>query len=211
MNNNHTLSMNEKRFGIPLRVLSLINLFLASFSMVQCVMILLNEYNLGEVSMFVVCIFLLITPLAFAATLLFAFGTHRIAKGEGADNNIVYGFALMVLLAVDNLIYIPIHYGMSEGASFLILGGIELICLIIFFLYYQNIGNRALVIVAGVLLILSFGFELLEAIRLVQADDVAANLYSIYNLVKKSLNALIAVQALLFVFGLIRGVGEKEQ
>lgn len=210
MNNNHTLTLNEKYFGMPLRVLSLINLFLASFAMVQCVMILLNEYNLGEVSMMVVFIFLLITPLAFVATLFFAFGTHRIAKGIGADNNIIFGFALMILLAVDNLIYIPIHYEASQAASFFILGGIELICLIIFFLYYQNIGNRVLSICAGVLLILSFGFEMIEAIRLIQAEDVGISLYSIYNLVKKTLNTLIGVQALLFVFGLNRSVKVKD-
>lgn len=206
MNKNHTITLREERWGIPLRVLSLVNLFLASFALVQCVMILLNEYNLHEVSMSVVFVFLMITPFAFAATLLFAFGIHRIGQGGGADANIIWGFAMMILLEVDNLVYIPIHYEADQAASFFILGGIELICLIIYFLYYQNMGNRVLTLCAGILLILSFGFEMTEAVRLVMADEVGASIYSIYNLVKKVLNTLIAVQAFLFIFALNRSI-----
>lgn len=206
MNKNHTITLREERWGIPLRVLSLVNLFLASFALVQCVMILLNEYNLQEVSMPVVFVFLMITPFAFVATLLFAFGIHRIGQGIGADANIIWGFAMMILLEVDNLVYIPIHYEADQATSFFTLGGIELICLIIYFLYYQNMGNRVLTLCAGILLILSFGFEMSEAVRLVMADEVGASIYSIYNLVKKALNTLIAVQAFLFVFAFSRSV-----
>lgn len=210
MNNNHTITLRDKKWGVPLRVLTLINFFLASFTLVQCVMLLSEYYSNYDISMPVVIIFLMITPLAFVASLLFAFGVHRIAQGMGADRNIVLGFAMMLLLAVDNLVYIPIHYG-GDSLSFLILGAIELICLIIFFLYYQNLGNKALVICAGILLILSFGFEAVEAIRLISAEDVLLTVDTLYYLVKKVLNTLIAVQSLLFVFALNCSIKVKER
>lgn len=212
MNNNHTITLRDKKWGVPMRVLTLVNLFLASFTLVQCVLLLMDYYNNYEVSMAVVIIFLLITPFAFAASLCFVFGVHRICQGIGADGNMILGFAMLLLLAVDNLIYIPIHYRGENGdpVSFLILGGIELICILIFFLYYQNMGNRALVICAGVLLILSFGFEMLEAVRLIGAEDIDVSLDILYNLGKKVLNTLIAVQSLLFVFGLNRSIKVKD-
>ncbi len=212
MNNNHTITLRDKKWGVPVRVLSLINFFLASFTLVQCILLLTEYYSNYDVSMPVVIIFLLITPFAFAASLYFAFGTHRICQGIGADMNIVLGFAMMLLLAVDNLIYIPIHYRGDNGdpVSFLILGAIELICLLIFFLYYQNMGNRALAICAGVLLILSFGFEMIEAARLIGAEDVTLSLDTLYNLLKKVLNTSIAVQSLLLVFALERSIQVKE-
>ena len=43
----------------------------------------------------VVILFLLITPFAFVAALMFAFGVHKIAQGNGADKNIILGFAMM--------------------------------------------------------------------------------------------------------------------
>lgn len=212
MNKNHTITLRDRKWGIPARTLTLINLFLGSFTMVQCIILLMEYYTGSNISMPVVIIFLLITPFAFAASLLFAFGVHRICQGMGADNNIILGFAMMLLLAVDNLIYIPIHYRGDNGdpLSFMILGSIELICLIIFFLYYQNLGNQALTICAGILLILSFGFEMIEAIRLIGAEDVALSLDAVYNLLKKVLNTLIAAQSLLFVFAFNRSFKVKE-
>lgn len=212
MNKNHTITLRDRKWGIPARTLTLINLFLGSFTMVQCIILLMEYYTGSNISMPVVIIFLLITPFAFTASLLFAFGVHRICQGTGADNNIILGFAMMLLLAVDNLIYIPIHYRGDNGdpLSFMILGSIELICLIIFFLYYQNLGNQALTICAGILLILSFGFEMIEAIRLIGAEDVALSLDAVYNLLKKVLNTLIAAQSLLFVFAFNRSVKVKE-
>ena len=143
---------------------------------------------------------------------MFAFGVHKTAQGNGEDKNIILGFAMMLLLAVDNLIYIPIHYRGDNGdpLSFMILGAIELICLIIFFLYYQNWGNKALTFCAGVLLVLSFGFEMVEAIRLLCASDITLTLDTFYNLMKKVLNTLLAVQALLFVFALNPSVRIKD-
>ena len=123
---------------MPVRVLTLITFFLGAFTLVQAILLLSEYYSNYDVSMPVVILFLLITPFAFVAALMFAFGVHKIAQGNGADKNIILGFAMMLLLAVDNLIYIPIHYRGDNGdpLSFMILGAIELICLIIFFLYY---------------------------------------------------------------------------
>ena len=206
MNNNHTITVGGKVWTVPLRVLTIINLFLGAFAMVQSMMVLLDYYNNYEISMSVVIIYLLVTPFAFAASLLFAFGTHRILQGTGADNNIIWGFAMMILMAVDNLIYIPIHY--SGATSLFILGGIELVCTIILFMYYQGWGNKALVLCGSILLILSFGYELMEAIRTV--NEQGLELDYLYLLVTKVLNTLLAVLPLLFVFGLNTNIKVKD-
>ena len=206
MNNNHTITLTSNGWGVPMRILTLINLFLGAFSMVQCIMVLLDYYNNYEISMPVVIIYLLVTPFAFAATLLFAFGTHRIIQGAGADSNIVLGFAMMILLAVDNLIYIPIHY--TGATSLFILGAIQLVCIIILFLYFQGWGNKALAICGGVLLILSFGYEMIEAIRTV--NEQGMYLDYMYLLVVKVLNTLLGVISLLFVLGFNTNVKVKE-
>lgn len=206
MNSNHMITLDRKAWAVPLRVLTLINLFLGAFSMVQCVMVLLDYYNNIEISMPVVIIYLLVTPFAFVASLLFAFGTHRIIQGIGADSNIVLGFAMMILLTVDNLIYIPIHY--SGAMSLFILGAIELVCAIILFLYFQGWGNKALSICGSVLLILSFGYEMLEALRMVTEQGMY--LAYLYLLVVKVLNTLLGVASFLFVLGLNTNVKVKE-
>lgn len=212
MNENHTITLQDKKWGMPVRVLTLITFFMGAFTLVQAILLLSEYYSNYDVSMPVVILFLLITPFAFVAALMFAFGVHKIAQGNGADKNIILGFAMMLLLAVDNLIYIPIHYRGDNGdpLSFMILGAIELICLIIFFLYYQKWGNKALTFCAGVLLVLSFGFEMVEAIRLLCAADITLTLDTFYNLMKKVLNTLLAVQALLFVFALNPSVRVKD-
>lgn len=206
MNTNHTITIERDTWSLPMRVLTLVSLFLASVSMVQCVVVLLDYYNNYEVSMSVVIIYLLVTPFAFGASLLFAFGVHRIVKGVGADNNIIWGFAMMILMAVDNLIYIPIRYDGAMGLF--ILGAIELVCIIIQFLYYQGWGNKALTFCGSVLLILSFGYELMEAVQMV--SGVGMELMYLYLLVAKLLNTLLAVLSLLFVFGLNTSIKVKD-
>ena len=53
--------------------------------MVQAILLLSEYYSNYDVSMPVVILFLLITPFAFVAALMFAFGVHKIAQGNGAD------------------------------------------------------------------------------------------------------------------------------
>lgn len=206
MNNNHTITLGSRQWAVPMRILTLINLFLGAFSMVQCIMVLLDYYNNYEISLPVVIIYLLVTPFAFVAALLFAFGTHRILQGVGADNNIIFGYAMMILMTVDNLIYIPIHY---EGAtSLFILGAIELVCVIILFLYYQGWGNKALAICGCVMMILSFGYEMVEALRTL--NEQGMQLDYMYLLDVKVLNTLLGVMSLLFVFGFNANIKVKE-
>ena len=179
MNSNHTITLGNKPWAIPMRILTLINLFLGAFSMVQCIMVLLDYYNNYEISLPVVIIYLLVTPFAFVASLLFAFGTHRI---------------------------IPIHY--EGAASLFILGAIELVCIIILFLYYQGWGNKALAVCGCALLILSFGYEMIEAIRTM--NEQGMQLDYLYLLVVKVLNTLLGVVSLLFVFGFNTNIKVKE-
>ena len=95
MNENHTITLQDKKWGMPVRVLTLITFFLGAFTLVQAILLLSEYYSNYDVSMPVVILFLLITPFAFVAALMFAFGVHKIAQGNGADKNIILGFAMM--------------------------------------------------------------------------------------------------------------------
>ncbi len=187
-------------FKVPIRILTLVNLFLSAAALVQCGMILVNEIRLAEVSVPVVVIFLLVTPFAFAGSIFMAIAGHRMASEEGGVSALVFGYALFTLVSVDTLVYIPIHYAVEEATTFYILGGIELLCTVILFFYFQGMGPRILALVASVLLILSFGLEFVEAIRYFMSFDVL-DVYVIYNLVKKTVMALFGVESILFVLG----------
>lgn len=206
----NSLSIKGEFYKIPMRVLTLITMFMAAVSLVQSVMIMINEAKLGLVSMPVVIIFLLVTPLIFAGTVFMAFSIHGMAQERRTGGWLTISYALFLLASVDNLIYIPIHYEDSAATSFLILGGIQLICLGICFFYFQNIGPKALALCGSILLILSFGLEFLEAVRYV-ASFTRVDVYVMYNFVKKMVNVLIAVSSLLFVLGLRNDVVVKEK
>lgn len=195
----NTLSISSKTWRMPLRVLSLITFFIAAYSLVQSVLVLIQDYERQDLSMLVVIIFLLVTPFAFAAALFFAYSIHRMAGDGKADRQMILGYAMLVLAAVDNLIYISIHHE-GDSVSFYLLGGIELVCFIIFFLYYQDLGNRAMALCAGILLVACTVLELEEAIRYF----VSISYYDFtgYYFSQTVLDALLAVESLLFVFGL---------
>lgn len=195
----NTLSISSKTWKMPLRVLSLITFFIAAYSLVQSVLVLIQDYERQDLSMLVVIIFLLVTPFAFAAALFFAYSIHRMAGDGKADRQMILGYAMLVLAAVDNLIYISIHHE-GDSVSFYLLGGIELVCFIIFFLYYQDLGNRAMALCAGILLVACTVLELEEAIRYF----VSISYYDFtgYYFSQTLLDTLLAVESLLFVFGL---------
>lgn len=205
----NTLSIKGEIYKIPMRVLTLITLFLSTVSLVQSGMILINEAKLGIVSMSVVIIFLLVTPFVFVGTLFMAVSIHGMAQEKNKGGWLILAYALYLLAAVDHLIYIPIHYEKEAAVSFLILGGIELICLILCFLYFQNIGPWALAFCGSVLLILSFGLEFLEAVRYVTSFQ-EVDVYVMYHFVKKLVSLLIGVSSLLFVLGIRNDVMVKE-
>ena len=201
--NENAISLEGRTWTIPLSIVTLITLLVGAYSLVQSVLELVQYYEAGEWSMLVVIIFLLVTPLGFGAALLFAFGVHRIATDEGGDNPVILGFALMVLASVDNLIYVSIRYG-SDAISFYILGGIELICYVIGFLYYQGLGPKALAVCAAVILVVGTALELEEAIRYF----VSVSYYNFggYYFVQTLLDLLLGVVSLLFAMGLRRQI-----
>lgn len=203
-----SLSMKGELYKISMRVLTLITMFMAAVSLVQSVMIMINEAKIGLVSMPVVIIFLLVTPLVFAGTVFMAASIHGMAQERAFGALLIIGYALYLLASVDNLIYIPIHYDAGSATSFMILGGIQLICLGICFFYFQNIGPKALALCGAILLILSFGLEFLEAVRYV-LSFARVDVYVMYNFVKKLVNLLIGIESLLFVLGLRNDVVVK--
>lgn len=192
---------------MPLRVLSLITLFIGAYSFVQSVLILIQDYEQQDLSMVVVIIFLLVTPFSFAASFFFAFGIHRIAADEGADQKIILGFAMMVMAAVDNLVYVSIHHE-GDAISFYLLGGIELICFVICFLYYQGLGNRTMTLCGAILLTACTALELEEAVR--YFISIGYYDFTGYYFSQTFLDVLIAVESLLFVFGLRQGIVRKK-
>ena len=183
-----------------MRILSWILLFLGAFSMAQAVRIFVNEVNLGQVSIPVVIVFLFLTPFMLLAAWFAAFGVHKTVQGQNGGSSLVLAYAMLILASVDNLVYIPIHYGSDTATSFFILGGIELVAVVLLFLYFQGMGAKVMALFASVMLVLSFGLELIDALR--YTSEVGLDLYVIYNLVKKVMNELFAVISILFVAGL---------
>ena len=130
-----------------MRILTWILLFLGAFSMAQAVMIFVNEVNLGQVSIPVVIVFLFLTPFMLLAAWFAAFGVHKTVQGQNGGSSLVLAYAMLILASVDNLVYIPIHYGADTATSFFILGGIELVAVVLLFLYFQGgVGKKQLVL-----------------------------------------------------------------
>ena len=45
MNENHTITLQDKKWGIPVRVLTLITFFLGAFTLVQAILLLSEYYS----------------------------------------------------------------------------------------------------------------------------------------------------------------------
>lgn len=208
MNEGNILRISKTIWKAPLRIVSLLAFFLGACSLVQCVLMMMTYYEQQNLSMLVVFIFLAVTPFTFGASLFFAIGIHRIAGGIGADRQIVLGFAMMILAAVDNLIYISIHHS-GDSLSFYLLGGIEIICYVIGFLYYQDLGTFPLALCGAILLVACAVLETEEAVRYIFSIDLI-ELSDLYYLVKNVLNAIIAAESILFLFGLNKGIRVKD-
>ncbi|MCH5252786.1 MAG: hypothetical protein J1F22_07410 [Lachnospiraceae bacterium] len=207
MKEKRTLLFAGKAWQMPLRVLTLITLFIGAYALAQSVLELTEAFETQNVSILVVVIYLLVTPLCFLGALFFAYTIHRMSTGRASDNQFVLGYAMLVLAAVDNLIYISIHY--KNGAiSFYILGGILLICYIICFLHYQDLGTRVLTLCAAILLVACTLLQLEEAIRYFLDPNIPYDFIGYY-FSQTVLNTLLAIETLLFVLGLQRGVTEK--
>ena len=206
MNENHNLSLYGKTGTSILRVLTLIGLFFSAYALVQGFFVLIQDFQAQEISKLVVVVYLLATPFTSAAAILFTFFVHRSARGEGADFLMILGYAMMVMAAVDNLIYVSIHHS-GDSVSFYILGGIELISLIICFLYYQGIGNWGMTLCASILLVACMALELEEAVRYIFSVGMYA--FTSYYFAQTLLDFLVAAEGVLFAFFVKTGIEHK--
>jgi hypothetical protein len=207
LNENHTLSIRGKTWATVLRVMTIITLFLGAYTMVQSVFVWVQDFHEQNVSMLVVAIYLLVTPFSFLAALFFAFGVHRISRGDGGDMQIVLGYAMAVMAAVDNLIYVSVHHS-SDSLSFYILGGIEFICFVICFLYYQGIGSWAVTLCAAILLVACTLLKTEEAVR--YFISIQYYTFTGYYFSQVILDLLIAAEGLLFVISMENGIVQKK-
>lgn len=207
MNDGNILRIDKPYFKIPLRIVTLITLFLSTCSLVQSVLMFQRYSEQQDLSMFVVVLFLMISPLTFLASLFFAWGIHKIAGGTGADRPVILGYAMLMLTAVDDLIYVSVQRD-GDMLSFYLLGGIRLICFGICFLYYQDYVTSPLAFCACVLLA---GCVLLDTIDLIRyiGSVSSMELPDLYYLVKSAVNVLIAVEGFLFLFGIHKGIRTK--
>lgn len=203
---NHLYTIEGKMWQSILRVLTLITLFAGAYALVQAVLEMIQFWEMEDLSMLVVVIYLLVTPFAFAASLLWAYSVHRMAQTANGDMALVLGFAMMIMASVDNLIYISIHHG-GDSLSFFILGGLRLICFVICFMYYQGVGNKAVTLCASIILVGAAALELEEAVRYFISIEVYE--FGGYYFVQTTLAALLALESLLFVFGIKKGYIEK--
>lgn len=203
---NHLYTIEGKVWQTVLRVLSLVTLFAGAYALVQGILLAIRDWEMQNVSMLVVMIYVLVTPLGFVAALLWAYSVHRMARTENGDMAIILGYAMMLMAAVDNLIYISIH---NEGDSLnlFILGGIELVCFVICFLYYQGIGSHVITLCATLLLVAVAALRLEETVRYLSGIGIYA--FNGYYFVQMLLETLLAVESLLFVFAVKKGFIQK--
>lgn len=207
---NQTLRIGGEIWKTLLRILTLITFFVGAYTLVQSVLELIYYFEAKNVSMLVVGLYVLVTPLCFAASLFFAFSIHRMAMGQIVDQKILLAYALLLLSAVDNLIYVSVHRA-GDAMSFYLLAGIELVCVIVFFLYYYGLDIHMLTLCAAVLYLACTGLELEEAVRYyATAENVVLADWGGYYFSQTLLSFLLALLSFLFVFGLKREIPVKE-
>lgn len=206
LNDNHNLSLFSRTGTTVLRVLTLIGLFFAAYAFVLGIFEMLQDFQAEEISKLVVVIYVLVTPFTSIAAVLFTFFVHRAARGEGADFQMVLGYAMMVMAAVDNLIYVSVHNS-GDSVSFYILAGLELVCFIICFLYYQGIGNGGITLCASIILMLCMALELEESIRYIFSTELSA--FISYYFAQTFLNFLVALEGLLFSVFVKTGISHR--
>lgn len=203
---NHLYTVEGKKWQTVLRVMTLVTLFAGAYTLVQSVLLLIQDLEIPDLSILVVVIYLLATPFAFAAALLWAYSIHRMAQTGNGDLALVLGYAMMIMVNIDKLVYVSIH---REGdlVSFVILSGIKLVSFVICFLHYQGIGNRGITLFAAILLVASAALELEEAVRyLIETGYYALNSYYF---IQTLLEGLLATEGLLFLFGVKKGYIQK--
>ena len=128
--------------------------------------------------------------------------------GLGACDVFVLLFGILLMAAVDNLVYISIH-NEGDSLSLFILGGIELVCFVICFLYYQGIGNFAMTLCAVILVMAAEALKLEEAVRYLSFIGIYA--FNGYYFVERLSETLLAVESLLLVFAVKRGYIQKRK
>lgn len=197
MASNHTLSISSRGRMVALRIWTWITLFVSIYSLVQAVRVFLADSGEKDISMLVVVIYLLVTPLQFAASVFFTF---FVQFAENKSSTLILGYALTVLAAVDNLIYVSIHH--ADSLAFHVLAGLELICLVICFLYYQNIGSWGVTLCACIVLAACVLLQLEEAVRYFIVEKYYD--FTGYYFVQTVLNVLLALLGLLFVLSIER-------
>ncbi|MCI8793133.1 MAG: hypothetical protein HFG38_10095 [Eubacterium sp.] len=199
-------TIEGRRWQTILRVLTLITLFAGAYALVQSVLLLIQDLEIPDLSILVVVIYLLATPFAFLAALMWAYSVHRMAQAGNGDLALVLGFAMMIMVNIDKMVYVSIHRE-GDSISFVILSGIKLVCFVICFLHYQGIGNRGITLFAAILLVASAALELEEAVRyLIGTGYYALNSYYF---IQTLLEGLLASESLLFVFGIKKGYIQK--
>lgn len=203
---NHLYTIEGKVWQTVLRVLSLVTLFTGAYALVQGILLVIRDWEMQNVSMLVVMIYVLVTPLGFVAALLWAYSVHRMARTENGDMAIILGYAMMLMASVDNLIYISIH-NEGDSLSLFILGGIELVCFMICFLYYQRIGSHVITLCAALLLVAVAALRLEETVRYLAG--IGSYAFNGYYFVQMLLETLLAVESLLFVFAVKKGFIQK--
>jgi len=186
-----------------MRVMTLILLFLTAAGMVQAVAIFTQYLAVAgeeDVSLDMGVIYLMVTPFCLLASIFMAAGVHKMAQGLEGGFKLVLAYAFLILAAVDSLVYIPVRYEISMVTSLFILSAIELVCLIILFMYFQGMGPKALALFGAIMLLLCFGLELRSAILYVWNSDLY--FYNLYYLNKAICNFLFALMGVFLVAGL---------
>ncbi len=205
MNEKNTLLIKNSLWLTPLRSISIISLFLAAYTLAKGIIFIFFESKSPDISMFLVVLFLFIIIFDGLAAFFLTFGINRIATERPGDKFVLYGYAMLILASILNMIYMTI--GNSDGVvRVYILAFIEIVSFWIGFLYYQGILSSWTNKIASLLLLACTGLELFEIILYFSSEasfDVLGHYFT-----QNVLDVLIALELVLMSFGIFKGVNQ---
>lgn len=160
------------------RVVLLATVIITAYDTGQAVIAFVRRVSHPDMDVFLVFLWLLSDPLMLVSAFCLFYAYKRMSEGATVQLPVTIGFGSMVLGSVANLISkgTTINNRGAEidnplyGISLVILYCLILVCYIIIFLYYQNIGPKILAIFAGGMGLLCGAYLLLNGFLLVISE-----------------------------------------
>ncbi len=158
-----------------LRVVLIASVIITAYDSGQAILAFVRRVSHPDMDVFLVFLWLLSDPLMLVTAFCLFYAYKRMSEGATVQLPVTIGFGSMVLGSVANLISkgTTLSNRGSEvndslyGISLVILYSLILVCYIIIFLYYQNIGPKVLALFAGGMGVLCGAYLFLNGIVLI--------------------------------------------